>query len=75
MNRYAMKTQRSGELVSLGGRVLVHENPYELEFLFLGIQAVRIGRNFDLPTMSVKDHPGLADVRWPLRKEDFRARS
>lgn len=70
-----MKGPRSGELLSLNGRVLVHDNPHELEFLFLGIQTVPIGRNFDLPTMPVKDHPGLADVSWPLRKEQFRDRS
>lgn len=73
MTRYALKGDISGELLSVDGQVLVHDNPHEMAFLILGATPVELGRSFpeDL-TMPLSAHPDLASVRWPLRKEDFR---
>ena len=72
--RYVMVGLASGEAVSLGGRILVHHSRPEMEFLFpIGVRVVEIGP--DIPerdTMPLRDHPDLAKVRWPLRREDFR---
>jgi hypothetical protein len=67
------------ELVSLQGRVLVHDSRPELEWLIPGWPVVelkgdspeeiadRLGR----PVMLWKDHPGMAGIRWPLDRKDF----
>lgn len=63
---------RSGELLSYGGRVLVHDDRAELEYLFPTARVVRLSDGeLGQPTMSIKDHPQLASTRWPLRREDF----
>jgi hypothetical protein len=72
MSRYALQGETSKELLTYGGRVLVHDNPTELEFLIAGARVVAVPR--DIPpdqTMPVRYHPSLVSVRWPLRREDF----
>ena len=75
MSRYAMMGVHTGQLVSYAGRVLVHNNRAELEFLFPNRDKTRIIRVTDgdlgQPTMSIRDHPDMISVRWPLRREDF----
>lgn len=73
MARYAMVGERSKELLSLGGLVLVHHDPAELEFLFAGARVIRCPSSIpDGHTMPVAAHPGLAAVTWPLKREQFR---
>ena len=75
MSRYALLGVRSGVLLTYGGRVLVHNNRAELEYLFPNREKAKIIRITDgdlgQPTMSVQEHPALASVRWPLHREDF----
>jgi hypothetical protein len=75
VSRYALLGVRSGELLSYGGRVLVHDSRPELEFLFPNRAKTRIVRITDgdlgQPTMLIRDHPAMVSVRWPLRREDF----
>jgi len=72
MSRYAMVGRRSGELLSYGGRVLVHDNRDELQFLFPRARIVRVtDGELGQPTMSIKQHPSMVSVSWPLRREDF----
>lgn len=78
MQRYALKGGVSGELISYGGRVLVHDNRRELDYLFPNLEVVEIkvgdddGLYAGRPTMSVKEHPQVADnVQWPLDKNDW----
>jgi hypothetical protein len=61
----------SGELLSHGGRVLVHDNAAELEFLFPGTRVVELPPYIEA-TLPITQHPELAAVRWPLRKDEFR---
>lgn len=73
MARYAMVGDRSRELLSWGGLVLVHHDPAELEFLFAGARVIRCPPSIpDAHTMPVAAHPALAAVKWPLSKEQFR---
>jgi hypothetical protein len=73
---FALKGGVSGELISWQGRVLVHDNPRELQYLFPKMEVVEIPVNPDgRPTMWVGDHPELATVQWPLDPKDFNLKS
>lgn len=61
----------TGDVFTYQGKVLVHENLHELEFLFPGRKFVNLNTS-ELPRMPLRDHPDMAPVRFPLRKEDFR---
>lgn len=72
MSRYAMVGRSSGELLSYGGRVIVHGDRDELQFLFPRARVVRItDGDLGQPTMLLAEHPSMVSVRWPLRREDF----
>lgn len=72
-SRYALQGAISRDLLSYGGRVLVHDNKAELEFLFTGdVRTIECPR--DIPpeqTLPIRLHPQLTAVQWPLRREDF----
>jgi len=73
--RYAMVGAVSGEPLSYGGLILVHDNPAEMEWLLSGTRnrAVELGDQIpDYDTMPLSQHPDLAKISWPLRREDFR---
>jgi hypothetical protein len=73
MTRYGLKGNRSGDLLTYGGRVLVHRDKNELQFLFPGTQVVRVSDG--LPEeliLPISAHPELAAVRFPLQRKDFR---
>lgn len=71
----------SGELLSYGGRVLAHENPHEIAYLFPGVRVVEVvvrgeGPEANIagrPCMPLKEHPELVAVgiRWPLDRGQF----
>lgn len=63
----------SGELFTLNGLLLVHENREEIEWLLPGYLAVDV-TNTELPTLAWADHPGIkgAGITFPLDKNDFR---
>lgn len=75
MSRYAMVGAISGELLTYRGKVLVHNDRAEMEYLFPNRDRTRVIRITDgdlgQPTMLLRDHPALASVVWPLRREDF----
>jgi hypothetical protein len=73
MTRYGLQGAVSRELLTYGGRVLVHDNAAELGFLIAGARVVTVPR--DIPpeqTLPICAHPELAGLRFPLRREDFR---
>ena len=70
MTRYALKGSVSGELLTYQGRILVHPDRGELEFLFPNEQAVPY--DGALPTLPIAHHPDMAAVTWPLDRKDFR---
>lgn len=69
----------SGELYSLGGRVLLHETHQDLEWLMPGLEMVEVpgdtpehvADHLGRSVMRWKDHPDLAGIRWPLDRRDF----
>lgn len=70
--RFALVGPRTGELLTYGGKVLVHGSRHEMEWLFPGSRIVRItDGELGQPVMRLQDHPSLDRVRFPLRREDF----
>lgn len=73
MTRYGLKGRRSGDLLSYGGRILVHDNMNELQFLFPGTQVMQVSAS--LPEellLPISAHPEMSSVRFPLDRKDFR---
>lgn len=75
MSRYALQGTTSRDLLTWNGRVLVHNNAAEMEFLFTGdVQVIPCPR--DIPpeqTLELRYHPQFAHHRFPLRREDYPA--
>lgn len=73
MSLYAMVGAATGDLLSYKGRVILHHNRHEMEFLFPHVRVVTINGKLRQPTMRLADHPGIkaAGIRFPLRKEEF----
>lgn len=68
------------ELLSLDGRVLIHDSKPELEWLLKdsvrvvelhGATPEEVASRIGRPVMLWRDHPGMAPVRWPLNRRDF----
>jgi hypothetical protein len=73
VKRYALYGPASESALSYRGLVLVHGDRAELELLFPGTRIVELGTMIpEHDTMQVKDHPQLAHLVWPLRREDFK---
>lgn len=71
--RYGLYGPRSQDFLTYSGRVLVHDNPDELEFLVDGAVVLPIPPGIpDDQTLPITAHPELAGVRFPLRRRDFR---
>jgi hypothetical protein len=74
VSRYALQGTTSRDLLTYGGKVLVHDNRAELEFLVAGdVRVIECPR--DLPpeqTLPIRYHPQLAAVTWPLDPRNFR---
>lgn len=75
IRRYAIQsTIPPRDLLTWRGRVLVHNNAKELEFLLAGdIRIVECPRSIPPEQcMEIRYHPQLASVTWPLDKRNFR---
>ncbi|MEU6365768.1 hypothetical protein ABZ876_08425 [Streptomyces sp. NPDC046931] len=74
MSRYALQGTTSRDLLTWNGKVLVHDNAAEMEFLFAGdVRVIPCPR--DIPpeqTLEIRYHPQLEAVTWPLNRKDFR---
>ncbi|MGW6912590.1 hypothetical protein ACWGB8_02010 [Kitasatospora sp. NPDC054939] len=71
--RWALQGERSRELWTWQGRVLVHNSKPELEFLITGAKPVRCPRSIpDEQTIPLRLHPQFEHHRFPLRREDYR---
>lgn len=63
----------SGEILTYQGAVIYHDNPAELEYLVPNVRVIpwpplaAAGRL----RMSIKRHPDLSHVCWPLDPADF----
>jgi hypothetical protein len=57
--------------ITLHGKVLVHPNKGELEFLFPGTTVRQCYGVDDDDVMLIADHPQMASVKFPLNRKDF----
>lgn len=72
MSKFAILNRVTGGLTTYRGHVLTHDNRAEMEYLFPGSKVIRVvDSDLDQPEMPIKQHPAMASVRWPLRREDF----
>jgi hypothetical protein len=78
---YAVTTRRQpAEPFSFGGRVLVHGDRAELEYLIPthpvvelpGTTPEEVAARLGVPVMLWKDHPDMAAITWPLDRRRFR---
>jgi hypothetical protein len=70
---YAIHGEASGSPLTYGGRVITHNNREEMEFLFPGARVVEIGSLIPpQDRIALSEHPDMAAVSFPLRREDFR---
>lgn len=74
MSRYALQGTTSRDLLTYGGKVLVHDNAAEMAYLFAGdVRVIDCPRDIQPEqTLPIRYHPQLAAVTWPLDKEQFR---
>jgi hypothetical protein len=69
---YALVGAISGELLTYQGRVLIHADRAEAEAFLEGVKIIPLPPSVrPEETLRLQDHPGLAHLRWPLRKEDL----
>lgn len=71
MSRYAIAGEHSKDLLTWGGRVIVHNDRSEMEFLFPLERIVRVSDGDIGQTLLLRDHPDMAAVMWPLDPRDF----
>lgn len=77
---YVLVQHASGEPFTFRGRVLVHGTREDLEWLVPthpvrevpGRTPEEVQARLGVPVMQLRDHPDMAGIRWPLKKEDFR---
>lgn len=70
---YAAVGLISNELLSFNGRVLVHDNREEIEWLLSGIKTIKLPKvDIGRPLMRLKDHPDIPKlVKWPLDRKEW----
>lgn len=70
---YALVGAISGELLTFQGRVLVHADRAEAEALLEGVRIIPCPSSVQPEeTLRLQDHPGLAHLSWPIKREDLR---
>lgn len=76
MTTYALHGQDAGDLLTLEGRPIVHDNREEMEWLMPGARVVRVDdrdlrQRSPLPPMRLPEHPDLQGLTWPLTRREF----
>lgn len=73
MKMYGIRGRHSGELMTWSGRVIVHDNKDEMQFIFEGADIVEVPRSIEPELMiSIKHHPDFGSYQWPLEMNVFR---
>lgn len=73
MKRFAVAGLASGELLSYCGRILVHPDRAELEWLLADQQVVEVPAHVPPEqTMPWSQHPQMSAVKFPLDRREFR---
>lgn len=77
MALFALLGGHCRDLLTLGGRPIVHTNREEMQWLLPDARVVPVtdrdlARRSPLPPLRLRDHPDLAGVSWPLDRREFR---
>lgn len=76
--RWALEGAESKELWTFRGKIIVHNNPDELRYLFA--KSIEQGRyrivelpsqDLGRPLLRLSRHPDNEDLVWPLNRADF----
>lgn len=72
--RYAFEGEKSRQLWSWRGLIIVHDNRRQLEWLLAGdAHSVLLPRDIEPEhTIWIKDHPDFQSVAWPVLETDFK---
>jgi len=68
---YGICGRSTGQILSYNGRAILHDDRGEMEFLFPAEKIIPV-TCLENEFILLRDHPDMAAVKWPLRKEDFR---
>lgn len=70
---YALESRSKYRYITSGGRVIIHDNEYEMRFLFPNNNVIPFnGIPSPDDTIALFAVPGMEAVTFPIRKEDFR---
>jgi hypothetical protein len=74
---FALYGETTGDLLTLHGRPLVHDNRVEMAWLLPKARIVPVTERdlvarSPLPPLPLREHPALAHLSWPLRRGEFR---
>lgn len=73
MSRYALYGEYTKDLLTFQGKVIVHNDKSEMEWLLPNSKIVRItDGDLGRPVMKLKDHPSMTHISFPLKKSEFR---
>lgn len=73
MSRWGLWSTTTRDFLTYGGRILVHDNQGEMEFLFPGAPLRQLPLSIPPDqTLPIALHPDLASVTWPLTRSQFR---
>lgn len=71
--RWALEGPVSRDLLTHGGRVIVHNSRPELEWVMAGVRIVECPRSIPPEqTIGLRWLPQFEGVTWPLRREEWR---
>lgn len=70
--RFALQGETSKTTLTYQGRVIVHTDRDEMEYLFPGTKVIEIGSATpETDTISLRQHPGTCHLKFPLERSDF----
>lgn len=73
MSRFAIYGDYCKDLLTFQGKVIVHNDRSEMEWLLPNSKIVRItDGDLGRPVMKLRDHPGLSHITFPLKRSEFR---
>lgn len=65
--KYVLVGRTTKDALTYRGKILVHDNKSELEFLFPNERVAALPSYVDDSlTMALKDHPDMDSIQWPL---------
>jgi hypothetical protein len=67
--KYVIIGRTTKDALTYRGKIIVHDNKAEMEFLFPYERVAPLPSHVDESlTMALKDHPDMSGVQWPLNQ-------